>query len=106
MLNDSIRHRVLRGTRSTQPTATGGKGHFLSGMDSVLSNLKAIGAIDTRTDTGRLVISIGHQPIPAAGAPVADLARAKEAILAVQKLGESRTAAEYAEVLNVDYALV
>jgi len=105
MLNDSIRQRVLRGTRTAPPVAAG-RGHFLLGMDAVLSNLKANGAIDTRTETGRMVVSIGQQPISIVNAPAADVAKAKEAIQAVQKLGESRTAAEYAEVFDVEYALV
>jgi len=105
MLNDSIRQRVLRGTRPTQP-APAGRGHFLSGMDAVLSNMKANGAIDTRTDTGRMIVTIGRQPVSIANAPAADVAKTKEAIQAVQKLGESRTAAEYAGVLDVQYTLV
>lgn len=105
MLNDSIRQRVLRGTRPTQP-APAGRGHFLSGMDAVLSNMKANGAIDTRTETGRMVVSAGRQAVTVANAPAADVAKAKEAIQAVQRLGESRTAAEYAGVFDVEYALV
>ena len=105
MLNDSIRQRVLRGTRPTQP-AVAGRGHFLSGMDAVLSNMKANGAIDMQTDTGRMVVSVGRQAVTVANAPAADVAKAKEAIQAVQRLGESRTAAEYAEVFDVEYALV
>lgn len=105
MLNDSIRQRVLRGTRPSK-AAPAGRGHFLSGVDAVLSNMKAKGAIDTRTDTGRMVVSVGRQAVTVANAPAADVAKAKEAIQAVQKLGESRTAAEYAGVLDVEYALV
>lgn len=106
MLNDSIRQRVLRGTHSEQPKGAGHAGQFLLGMDSVLSNLKANGAIDTRTDTGRMVVSIGRQPLSVANTPAEDVAKAREAIQAVQKLGESRIAAEYAEVIDVEYALV
>lgn len=105
MLNDSIRQRVLRGTRPTQP-APAGRGHFLSGMDAVLSNMKAKGAIDTRTDGGQMIISVGRQAVTVASAPAEDVAKAKEAIQAVQRLGESRTAAEYAGVFDVEYALV
>jgi hypothetical protein len=75
-------------------------------MDTVLSNMKANDAIDTRTDTGRMVVSVGAQPVSVANAPAGDVAKAKEAIQAVQKLGESRTTAEFAEVFDVEYELV
>lgn len=105
MLNDSIRQRVLRGTRPSQFAPTG-RGHVMLGMDDVLSNMNANGVIDTRTDAGRMVVSVASDDLTAVNAPASDVAKAKEAIQAVQKLGESRTAAEYAVEIDVEYSLV
>ncbi len=106
MLNDSIRQRVLRGTRLSQAAAATGRSQIVVGMDSVLASMKANGAIDARVDTGRMIISVGGRPVSVANAPTADVTKAKDAMQAVQKLGESRTTAEYTEVLDVEYALV
>ncbi len=106
MLNDAIRQRVLRGTRPTQAASANGRGPIVVGMNSVLTSMKANGAIDTKTDKGRMFVSVGGHPASVANAPAADIAKAKEAIQAVQKLGESRTTAEYTEVLDIEYELV
>ena len=106
MLNDSIRHRVLSGASLRPTRATLKRRQTVVGMDAVLWNMKANDAISTTTDKGRMVIRIGQQPVSVNNAPSADVTKAKEAIQAVQKLGESRTAAEYAGVIDVEYTLV
>jgi len=106
MLNDSSRQKVLSGIRPPKSATAGSKRQFLEGMDVVLSNLKAHGVIDIQIRNGRMMVSGGGQFPSMANAPTADVTRAEEAIQAVRKFGESRTAAEYAEVFDGEYALV
>ena len=88
MLNDALRADVLAGKPAGTSGRRGARAHIVAGMDAFLSNLQANGVVRTSVDRGRMVVESGERPLPTAGAPTGDLTRSREAIQAVNKLGE------------------
>ena len=75
-------------------------------MDTVLASLKANGAIDTRIENGKMIVEVGPHAVPTANTPTSDMQKVKEAIEAVDRLGESRVLLYCLEECDAEYDLV
>jgi len=107
MLNDSVRKGLLRGKPLGDAKGKAKEARIVVGMDGFLANLKASGVIGTHIRGDMMVVESGSNVPSLDAAPSGDVARATEAVQAVDKLGESRTLLNVlAGVIDGEYALV